>query len=226
MSLSTIIFCHRAYHPMEIFSKVTGILEPLGYKCNALSMPSVARSSAVTSLDEGIAEIRGTVLKELDAGRDVMMHAHSWAGVPVCSALEGFSGAERQKECKAGTIVKLTFVSSFVLQEGVSLQDFIGGYKDTWIKFEVRPASYISISRSLLIIYPRTETFGLIHLFQCCNLTTISHQKKPKNGRPNSSLNPSPHSRTKPGLRRGGRSRRHILSAKMIAQSLFKGKMQ
>jgi hypothetical protein len=178
----------------------------------------------VTSLDEDIAEIRGAVLKELDAGRDVMMHAHSWAGVPVCSALEGFSRAERQKEGKAGAVVNLTFVSSFVLQEGVSLQDFIGVYKDAGIKFEVRPASYVSISRSLLIIYPRTETFGWINLFQCC--TRISHQKKPKDGRPNSSLNPSPHSRTKPGLRHGGRSRRHILSAKMIAQSLFKGKMQ
>jgi hypothetical protein len=143
-------------------------------------MPSVGRSPAVTSLDEDIAEIRGAVLKELDAGRDVMMHAHSWAGVPVCSALEGFSRAERQKEGKAGAVVNLTFVSSFVLQEGVSLQDFIGVYKDAGIKFEVRPASYVSISRSLLIIYPRTETFGWINLFQCC--TRISHQKKPKDG--------------------------------------------
>jgi hypothetical protein len=30
----------------------------------------------------------------------------------------------------------------------------------------------------------------------------------------------------KQGLQRGGRSRPHILSVKMIAQSLFKGKMQ
>jgi hypothetical protein len=130
MSLPTIIFCHGAYHPKEVFSKVVGILEPLSYKFNALSMPSVGRSPAVTSLDEDIAEIRGAVLKELDAGRDVMVHAHSWAGIPVCSALEGFSRAERQKDGKAGAVVKLTFVSSFVLQEGVSLQDFIGGYKD------------------------------------------------------------------------------------------------
>jgi hypothetical protein len=111
----------------------------------------------VTSLDEDIAEIRGAILKELDAGRDVMMHAHSWAGVPVCSALEGFSRAERQKEGKAGAVVNLTFVSSFVLQEGVSLQDFIGVYKDAGIKFEVRPASYVSISRSLRRMEGQTQ---------------------------------------------------------------------
>jgi hypothetical protein len=102
MSLPTIIFCHGAYHPKEVFSKVIGIHEPLEYRCNALSMPSVGRSPAVTSLDEAIAEIRGAVLKELDAGRKVMMHAHSWAGIPVCSVLEGFSRTERQKDGKAG----------------------------------------------------------------------------------------------------------------------------
>jgi hypothetical protein len=64
MPLPTIIFCHGEYHPKEIFSKVIGILEPLGYKCNALSMPSVGSSPAVTSLDEDIAEIRDAVLKE------------------------------------------------------------------------------------------------------------------------------------------------------------------
>jgi hypothetical protein len=84
----------------------------------------------------------GAVLKELDVGRDVMVHAHSWAGIPVCSALEGFSRAERQKDGKDGAVVKLTFVSSFVLQEGVSLQDFVGGYKDSCIKYKVSPTSH------------------------------------------------------------------------------------
>jgi hypothetical protein len=91
----------------------------------------------------------GAVLRELDAGRDVMMHAHSWPGVPVCRALEGFSRAERQKEGKAGAVVQLTFVSIFVLQEGVSLQDFIGFTKILGSSLREDRAS---ISRSLLII--------------------------------------------------------------------------
>ena len=88
-------------------------------------------------------------MRELDAGRDVMMHAHSWPGVPVCRALEGFSRAERQKEGKAGAVVQLTFVSIFVLQEGVSLQDFIGFTKILGSSLREDRAS---ISRSLLII--------------------------------------------------------------------------
>lgn len=35
------------------------------------------------SLDEDIAAVRNTVMKELNEGRDVIIHAHSWGGIPV-----------------------------------------------------------------------------------------------------------------------------------------------
>lgn len=46
-------------------------------------MPGVGGSPPVTSLDEDTEAVREAVLKELEDGRDVVVHAHSWAGVPV-----------------------------------------------------------------------------------------------------------------------------------------------
>lgn len=83
MAHPTIVFCHGAWHNVRFFDKVIGILEPLGYRCITVPLPSSSgRVPPTTSLDEDIAAIRNAVLKELDAGRDVVMNAHSWGGIP------------------------------------------------------------------------------------------------------------------------------------------------
>jgi hypothetical protein len=126
-TLPTIVFVPGACHTPEFFGPVISILEPLGYKCVTVSMPAVGKTKPVDSLDEDIAAIRTVVLKELDAGLDVIMNVHSWGGIPTNSALDGLSKAEREKDGKTGAVVKMTFVASFVLPENTSLLDAIGG---------------------------------------------------------------------------------------------------
>jgi hypothetical protein len=54
-------------------------------------------------------------------------------GIPTNCALDGLSRKERKAEGKHG-VVKLAFVTSFLLQEGMSLQDMLGGSTpDFWI---------------------------------------------------------------------------------------------
>lgn len=130
----TIVFVHGAWHSPEWFDATISVLEPLGYKCVTVAMPAVGRQTPVTSLDEDIEAVRTTVITELDAGRDVIIHAHSWAGLPVNSALDGLSKAERERDGKNGAVMKLTFVSSFILPENTSLLDSIGGVApDHWV---------------------------------------------------------------------------------------------
>ena len=139
LPLPTIVFVPGAWHSPEFFGAVIAILEPLGYKCVTISMPAVGRTKPVDNLDEDIAAVRTIVMKELDAGHDVIMHAHSWGGIPVNSALDGLSKAAREKDGKKGAVVKLTFVSSFVLPENTSLLDSIGGViPDSWDVLGVR----------------------------------------------------------------------------------------
>ena len=77
MSQPTIIFCPGAWHPVEFFDKVIAILEPLGYKCVTIPMPSVGRIPPVKTLDEDINAVRMAVLKELDTGHNVIVNSHS-----------------------------------------------------------------------------------------------------------------------------------------------------
>jgi hypothetical protein len=58
--------------------------------------------------------------------------------VPVCSALDGLSRAERSKDGKKCAVVKLAFVAAFVVEEGISLEMAVGGRPACWI---ISPAS-------------------------------------------------------------------------------------
>jgi pimeloyl-ACP methyl ester carboxylesterase len=121
------------WHPREYFDRVISTLEPLGYKCIAPSLPSVGREPPTTSLDEDIATVRSTVIQELDNGNDVIINAHSWGGIPTTTALDGLSKEKRASEGKTTGVLKLTFVSAFILPKGLSLETKIGGPSWWWI---------------------------------------------------------------------------------------------
>jgi len=134
MVYPTIVFAHGAWHNAGFFHKVIGILEPLGYRCVTVSLPSASgRVPPTSSLDEDIAAIRDVVLRELDSGHDVLVNAHSWGAIPTTTGLVGLSKPERQATGKTTGIVKLAFVAAFVLPENTSLQDALGGPQPTWI---------------------------------------------------------------------------------------------
>lgn len=99
-------------------------------------MPSVTHPLSVTSLDDDINAIREAVLRELDAGREVMVHAHSWGGIPANSALDGLSKGDRARDVKKG-VVKLAFVASFMIPEGLNVTEALGGTPEWWIRNEV-----------------------------------------------------------------------------------------
>jgi len=77
MALPTIVFVHGAWHWPGFFTKVKNILETKGYRTIVLALPSVGRTPPVSSLNEDIFMVRTAVLKELDAGYNVVINAHS-----------------------------------------------------------------------------------------------------------------------------------------------------
>lgn len=86
MTLPTIIFVHGAWHEPSFFDKVRALLANKGYRTVAPQLPSVGRYPPVESIDPDIETVRAVVLKELDAGRDVVMNAHSKCTKLMCSS--------------------------------------------------------------------------------------------------------------------------------------------
>ena len=99
-------------------------------------------------MDEDIAAIKSAVLKELDLGNDVVVNAHSWGGIPTCSALDGLSKVERQKAGMSTGVTRLIFAAAFLLPEGVSLQDAIGGRPAWW---QVKVSTFVVLDPNFAI---------------------------------------------------------------------------
>lgn len=126
MSRPVFILCPGAWHPAEVYTKIIPHLEARGYRTVLHDWPSI-QQAPVQSFDEDIASIRATILQQADAGNDVVVVAHSWSGSPVNSAVADLSKVERTKQGKPGGVVKLVFLCAFVVLEGVSLLDALGG---------------------------------------------------------------------------------------------------
>jgi hypothetical protein len=163
MSKPTLIFLPGAWHSPEIFNAVILKLSAHGYKSTALPLQAVIQKPAVKDLQPDIDALRSAVLKEADAGNDVMVVGHSWSSIIVCGALEGLSKEERKKGGKEGGVVKQAFLTGFIPPENVSLITAFGGTAPEWYNVDVSP----------------TLTFMMKAILMCINRSHGSHAKIP-----------------------------------------------
>ena len=76
------------------------------------------------------------MLNQIDSGHDVVMVVHSWAGLPVSSALDGLSKRERVSGGKENGVVRMIYISAFLPPVGVSLLDALSGKQPDWWRVE------------------------------------------------------------------------------------------
>lgn len=104
-----------------------------------MTLPSTGSTSPLTSNQPDVLAVR-QVLEELtDSGKDIIVVAHSYGSIPTCEAVKGLRREERGKLGKAGGVVRLVFIAAWLLWEGESPPDIIGGYEMEahWVRFEV-----------------------------------------------------------------------------------------
>ncbi|KAJ0422467.1 Alpha/beta hydrolase fold-1 [Aspergillus carlsbadensis] len=125
----TLIFAPGAWYPATAFTPLTTLLEPHGYACHTVAFPSIQQATSVTDLSADIAAVRSLVEPEVQKGNDVVIVVHSWAGLPVNSALEGLT---KVANGSGGGVVKLIFISAFIPELGQSLVSAFGGEPAPW----------------------------------------------------------------------------------------------
>jgi hypothetical protein len=144
MSKPTFILAPGAWYPPTAFNP---LIEKLSdYTCHTVAFPSIQQATTVQDLQPDIDTVRTLVQSEADVGHDVIVVVHSWAGLPVCSALDGLSKAEREEAGKQGGVVKLVFIAAFIPQLGESLIGAFGGVPPPWY---VRDVSCFRLSMDI-----------------------------------------------------------------------------
>jgi pimeloyl-ACP methyl ester carboxylesterase len=137
----TIVLVHGAWHTPNHYEALAGRLKARGLSVTVPQLPSTgSETPMLQTMATDTEYLRDTVLYPLvDAGKKVVLVAHSYGGCPGGGAARGLSIDERKSTGKPGGIIGMFFISAFLAQEGELLLDKMPpDQTKTWVVVNVR----------------------------------------------------------------------------------------
>jgi hypothetical protein len=116
MSKLSILIVPGSFCIPELYDSVVDPVKEKGLEIKALHLPSSGlktgpREGAPPTMYDDAAFIAKETAKLADEGKDVILIAHSYGGVPMTESVKGLRKEERQKEGKEGGIVRLAYLT-------------------------------------------------------------------------------------------------------------------
>ena len=117
-----------AWHPAVCFDDVAARIEAAGYAVVVATNASLASAEPRQASCAADAESLGHLYKPmLEEGKDIIVVAFSYGGIPAGASARGLCKSTRTAEGLKGGVIGLVYVAGFVVPEGISLVDFLGG---------------------------------------------------------------------------------------------------
>lgn len=124
-----------AFHTPAHFEDFRTALEEQGFETYAPRLPTLG-STGVTCIDDAKA-LQKAVEKRMDEGKEFVIAAHSYGGIPGCAAVKGFTVRERAAAGKRGGFRAILFIAAFAMPEpNVDLLTAFGGKYPDWMTYE------------------------------------------------------------------------------------------
>lgn len=133
-----IFFTPGAWHTSWCFDAVRAELARQGFKTGSVDLPSVVSTDASVGIFEDTAVVRAEIEKLVDAGKDVVLVAHSFSGLACSNAVEGLSYKQRAAKGKIGGITMLIYLTAFAIPVGLSALAALRGVYPEWWNINVR----------------------------------------------------------------------------------------
>ena len=140
----TFVLVPGNFLPPAYYATAVERLESHSFPTKLVTLASTGSSEPLSSNKPDIAAIQIVLEDLVNAGKEVIVVAHSYAGVPACEAVKGLGRQERLGLGKSGGVVKMVFVSAWVLQEGESPPTIIERHNidGSWARFDVSIANF------------------------------------------------------------------------------------
>ena len=125
MSKPSIILVPGSFSLPELYDPIVKGVAAKGYEIMALHLPTIGlktgpREGAPPTMYEDAAFIAEEVEKLVDEGKDVVLIAHSYGGIPATESTKGLGKEERLKDGKKGGVVALGYMTAVVPAVGDS----------------------------------------------------------------------------------------------------------
>ena len=145
-SKATIAIVPGAWHPPTAYESFITHLKDAGYPVVVASIPSFnAKDPFTCDCHSDTEAVRQQLLALIETdGKDVIVYTHSYGGIPGGGAAHGLSKSTRSLQGKTGGVVGLIYMSAFVVPQGQSLLEYLGGKHAPYlVENKVRIASLL-----------------------------------------------------------------------------------
>ena len=127
-SKATIVLVTGAWQPSSAYKALTSDLEEAGYPVLITNLPSLnPKDPSGCDCSSDAASVRKQIFPTIEEGKDIIILCHSYGGIPAGGAARGLSKSARMKQGDKGGVVGLIYISAFVVPEGMSLVNYLGG---------------------------------------------------------------------------------------------------
>ncbi|KAG8423084.1 hypothetical protein J3458_000004 [Metarhizium acridum] len=139
-----------AWHPASCMSSFVSSLDSIGLPTAAYTLQSVGNAS--TGVSDDADYMRSIMNSLINAGKDVVLVSHSYAGFPTTWAISGMDKRGREARGEKGGVLGVIYLSSFVPKEDETLYGLLGNQWFPWIK-EDETKKFIICSNEGHILY-------------------------------------------------------------------------
>ena len=132
----TLFLVPGAWHPNTCFAPLSAQLAAAGFPIYLASLPSlnpVSPAADATCAADALA-LQAQLLPIIQEGKDVVVLCHSYGGIPAGGAAAGLAKKDRVARNEKGGVLGLIYLASFVVPEGVSLVEFLGGQHAPYVQ--------------------------------------------------------------------------------------------
>ncbi|OCL08443.1 alpha/beta-hydrolase [Glonium stellatum] len=122
----SVVFVPGAWHHPAIFSSVEALLHEAGYADTVgVRLPSCGADPPVSNREPDIIAIRSEIEGRITKGKDIVLVAHSYGGIPTSEAVEGLppkaegENVEEQEQNSGGKVIGIVYICALVPDIGM-----------------------------------------------------------------------------------------------------------
>ena len=136
MAKPSILFFPGSFVLVSVYQPIFDAVSAAGYEITGIHPPSIGpgsrqgRDGPAPSMHDDAAVVAAKVEKLADQGKDVILIAHSYGGVPASQSTKGLSKQERSAQGKPGGVVRLAYMTAVIPALKQSAQSVLNGTRE------------------------------------------------------------------------------------------------